>query len=143
MPEIETQGISEDYSRATGDFDSISRGFIADEDLIQILQKVSQLSTPEGDELCPPSINVKLKQDDFWSNFFGDNGVLRCTDSKQEEMTPKDAFKIITGAMSIKDFDKVNGFGKSKNSLAPVIFILILIAIAVFLFSNTDIFANI
>ena len=46
MPIIETQGLSEDYSIATGSFDTIKRGEVSNSELFEILKKVSCLTAP-------------------------------------------------------------------------------------------------
>lgn len=47
MPKIETQGLSEDYQTATGEFEVMDRGDLSKIEILDILKKVSRLTTPQ------------------------------------------------------------------------------------------------
>lgn len=135
MTDFETQGLSEDYSCATGSFDSVKRGSLTRPELLNILEIVAKLTTPEGNDKCPPSINIQLN-DDLYTCFSGDQGILRCSDSQAEEMLPSEALSIIYGDLSISDFDQSKGHtvsNKGGNKLFFALFIGVLIAGTVYL----------
>ena len=108
MPIIETQGLSEDYSIATGSFDVTKRGEVTKSELFEILKKLSQLTTPTQGDDCPPSVNTSFG-DDYYSCFFGDGDCIRCTDSQHEVMSPEEALDIMCGEMSLAEFDALKG----------------------------------
>lgn len=130
MIKIETQGISEDYREATGDFEPIDRGEVSPENLKTLLEKVAVLEIPSGEEDSPPSLNAMLPD----ACFVGDSGVIRCPDSKEEEMTPEIALKIITGELTLKEYDLSNGHKVSSSPLFSFIAIGMLTFIAVVIF---------
>lgn len=115
MPTIETQGLSEDYTLATGIYDSLPRGDVDKSGLIDILTRVSKLSTPNGQNDCPPSVNVEITKH-YYSCFFGDNGILRCTDSKYEEFTPEEAAAVICGEITFEEYDTLKGIKPDTNA---------------------------
>jgi len=116
MPRIETQGLSEDYRTATGSFDSLDRGDLSTAELLDILRLIAPLRTPDEAENCPPTVNTMLMKGSY-TCFYGDGGVIRCTDSRQEEMTPEEAVKIMSGEMSIEEFDISKGFKPRSNGI--------------------------
>ena len=116
MPIIETQGLSQDYSLATGSFDVIKHGEVSKSELFEILKKVSRLTTPtEGDD-CPPSVNTALGGD-YYSCFFGDGDCIRCTDSQHEAMSPEEALDIMCGEMSFDEFDASKGLAAKFSTV--------------------------
>ncbi|NNM14951.1 MAG: hypothetical protein HKO58_11550 [Gammaproteobacteria bacterium] len=112
MPHIETQGISQDYSQATGDFDSIDRGNVSKPELIEILKKVSRLEVPDNDA-CPPSINTQLVPD-YFTCFYASEGSIYCTDSVEGKMSIFDAASIICGEQTLDEYDALHGHIKTK-----------------------------
>jgi len=128
MPRIETQGLSEDYRTATGSFDSLDRGDVSTAELLDILRLIAPLKAPDGAEDCPPTVNTMLLKGNY-TCFYGDGGVIRCTDSRQKEMTPEEAVKIMTGEMSIEEFDISKGFKSRGNGLKWIGLLLIIAAI--------------
>ena len=130
MPNIETQGLSEDYQTATGKFESMDRGNLSKSEILDVLKKISRLTTPDEPDSCPPSVNAILSGD-VYSCFYGDAGVIRCSDSKEEVMTPDTAAKIICNELSFEDYDLSNGHRPpSKSGLIFVTLVFIVIALA-------------
>ena len=115
MPNIETQGLLEDYRVATGKYDAIARGNLNKDEILKFLEYVAPLSAPRGDDDCPPSINAIITGDTY-SCFYGDSGVIRCTDSQEESMTPKIAVQIICKELSIADYDLSKGHTNLKRA---------------------------
>ena len=129
MPKFETQGLSDDYKVATGSFDIISRGDLPEESLAEILQSVSKLSAPEGEDNCPPTILVNTN--DTALTFYVELGMLNCLDSVHQKMTPDEALKIMTSKISIKEFDISKGHKPNKNNHALAYGLVIIIAIII------------
>ncbi len=129
MPKIETQGVSQDYKVATGSYDTIDRGDLSKEELAEILKSISKLSAPEGDNDCPPAILVNTSDGSL--SLFGDSGMLNCLDSIQEVMSPSEALKIITGEISIEEFDISKGHEPKKNNSAIVFGVVLALAIII------------
>ncbi len=128
MPKIETQGLSQDYKTATGLYEPIERGDVSKPELLKILQHLSTLSTPVGEDDCPPTVNTILSGD-IYSCFFGDSGFIRCTDSQHEEMTADEALKIMCGEMSLEEFDLSKGHEPRKNKTILILFFVIAVII--------------
>ena len=143
MPIIETQGLSEDYSIATGSFDTINRGEVSKSELFEILKKVSRLTAPTQGNDCPPSVNTSFG-DDYFSCFFGDGDCIRCTDSQHEVMTPEEALDIMCGGMSFTEFDSMKGHAaefstvvkprtrKGKRQLVVLAIVAVIVTAVVF-----------
>ncbi len=128
MLKIETQGLSEDYDVATGDYDLLDRGEILESYLIKLLHKISRLRAPEGENDCPPSINITLPGGEYCC-FFGDGeeGIVRCLDSKEEAMTPEIVMQLVSGNLTLKEYDISKGHKPfSKGPLVVAIFAAIL-----------------
>mgnify|MGYP000857966538 FL=1 len=56
MPTIVTQGMSPNYQFATGSHDAVELGELDRKQVLQLLQQVSFLVTPEGDDQRPPAV---------------------------------------------------------------------------------------
>lgn len=136
MPSIETQGISEDYSTATGNFESIDRGDVSKSDLFEILHKVAKLSSPTEDA-CPPTVNAKLSGDRF-SCFYGESGQIHCSDSAIELMSPEEAVHIICGEQTIAEYDTLKGYVPQKKNGSIYIFAFVLIVIITILITGSN-----
>lgn len=128
MVRIHTQGISDDYESATGDFDSLDRGDVTSAQLKEILDKVSKLSAPEGDDVCEPNINVNVEGEGNL-NFFGGSGVINCLESKQELMSPLEAHQIILGEVTVSEFDARHGYIPKRNNLKFVVMFVVCLLI--------------
>jgi len=145
MPSIETQGLSEDYSVATGSFDPIIRGEVSKSELFEILKTVSRLITPTGDDNCPPTVNTDFGSD-YFSCFYGDEDCIRCPDSKHEVMTPEEALAIICGEMSFAEFDASKGHAEKfstvvdpsakKGSKVFVVLAIVAVIVATIVFNS-------
>jgi len=136
VPNIETQGLSEDYQTATGKYESIDRGELSKSEILDVLTKVSRLTTPPEPDSCPPSVNSILSGD-YFSCFYGDSGVIRCSDSQEEVMTSDIAARIICNELTIADYDLSKGHKPSSKS-GLVFVIAIVIVSAFFLISANN-----
>ena len=108
MPVIETQGLSQDYHSATGKFDSISRGEMTRSEILNILRHVATLEAPDGNDICPPTVNTML-DGEVYTCFHGAGGTINCLDSQEQTMTPEIATAIICGEMTIAQYDLSKG----------------------------------
>ena len=133
MPKIETQGVSEDYSTATGIFESIERGEVSKGELLEILRKISVLQQPFGDNDCPPTVNAMLSEG-FYTCFAASNGRIDCVDSKTETMSASDAANIICGDQSIAEYDALHGFESKQSSHKTFIAVTSFLIIGAILF---------
>jgi len=52
--DLETQGISDDWLTADGDFEAKSRGAVDKKQLLSGLSYLARLDEPDGDDVCPP-----------------------------------------------------------------------------------------
>jgi hypothetical protein len=108
----------------------MDRGNLSKSEILEVLKKVSNLTTPDEPDSCPPSVNAILSGD-VYSCFYGDAGIIRCTDSKEEVMTPDTAARIICNELSIGEYDLSKGHcSSSKSSLIFVIAVFIVITLA-------------
>ncbi len=134
---IKTQGVSEDYETATGDFELLDRGEVTHSNLRDILDKLSRLSVPDGDDVCEPSINVDVEGEGNL-NFYGDSGVIRCLDSQQESMSSQEALQIILGEVTLAEFDAKHGYMPKRNNYKFIaISIVFLVVIASLVLART------
>ncbi|MBT8142467.1 MAG: hypothetical protein KJO88_08860 [Gammaproteobacteria bacterium] len=128
MPIIETQGVSEDYSTATGIFEPIERGNVTKHKLLEILKKVSVLQQPVADNDCPPTVNAMLSEG-YYTCFAAADGRIDCTDSQTETMSVSDALSIICGEQSLEEYDALHGYTRIKaNKSFGVAFVAAFIA---------------
>ena len=134
MLKIDTQGLSKDYDEATGEYEPIERGEILESNFVKLLHKISHLKAPDSDSDCPPSINTTLPNGAYCC-FFGDGepGIVRCLDSKEEEMTPEIVMKLVSGELTLKEYDESKGHTSSlKVPLIVITFILVAVAFYAF-----------
>jgi hypothetical protein len=111
MPIIETQGLSVNYDEATGIYETISRGEISRQEIIKILEKVTKLSVPSGENDCPPTLISETNSEPEYVGVvvgeLGDSGVIHCMEPGLfgVEMTPEVAASLLCGEINIKDVE--------------------------------------
>ena len=115
---IETQGISQDYATATGEFEPIDRGVVTREELRAIWDNVMRLPTTSDPDKCPPSINIQLVEG-YFSCFTPDNGQVICLDTNTETLTVDEAIQLMSGEVTIKDFDAAKGYPHKSYKTMP------------------------
>jgi hypothetical protein len=76
---LSTQGISDDWMSANGDFDTKFRGALKRDGVLSALVHLSPLELPEGAE-CPP--HVLIETDEGPITFIGQGGAIECLDAK-------------------------------------------------------------
>jgi hypothetical protein len=79
MIEVETQGISDNWAQAGGDFATKSRGMLKPDQLLSSFLHLAPLDTPEGDDPCPPHIITRGDAGDF--SFIGQGGTIYCPET--------------------------------------------------------------
>jgi hypothetical protein len=82
MIDVETQGISDDWISATGDFNVKSRGLLKRDQILSAMLHLSQLDTPDGDDPCPPQIMTHGPAGSL--SFIGQGGTIYCPESDCE-----------------------------------------------------------
>lgn len=82
MIEVETQGISDDWTRADGDFTTKSRGLLKADQTLSAMLHLAQLDTPEGSDPCPPHVLTKGPVGSF--SFTGQGGTIFCVETDTE-----------------------------------------------------------
>ena len=108
--EVGTQGISEDWTTANGDYDSIDRGTVAPETLTEFFEKVQQLEDPdyEDGDICPPHVMVTGPTGEtaftasehtlYYQAFDPDGDWI-----ENIEVTPLEATQVATGEEAMKE----------------------------------------
>jgi len=96
--QVDTQGISDDWTTANGVFDPVSRGDLDMDQVLSAMQCLAPLDTPDTDDPCPPHVQTKGPAGNF--SFVGQGGTIYCTDVDQF-MTPRQAAKVAFGARSV------------------------------------------
>jgi len=79
---VDTQGISDDWMTANGDFDTRSRGTLDEDQVLSALLHLEPLNMPDGDDVCPPHVLIEGPAGRF--SFIGQGGTLLCPDLEQE-----------------------------------------------------------
>ncbi len=95
---VETQGISDDWLTANGDFDPKSRGMLKQDQLNSAMLHLAPLDTPDTDDPCPP--HVQTEGDSGMFSFIGQGGTIYCSEVDQE-LTPRQATDLAFGKASI------------------------------------------
>ncbi len=91
---IETQGISDDWLTATGDFEVRARGLLGPDQLLGAMRQLALLDTPDTPDPCAPYIATSGPAGDF--GFVGQGGSIFCLDTEQE-LSPRQAADLATG----------------------------------------------
>lgn len=101
---VETQGISEDWTSANGDYDGIDRGTLTPEALTEVTTKLLASEDPdyENGDFCPP--NVMVSGPSAGVSFSMNEHKLYFQAEEQEtefyaniEVTPEEATRIVIG----------------------------------------------
>jgi hypothetical protein len=80
--EVHTQGISGDWLRATGDYDTKSRGALNRDQLAVAMGHLARLETPTFDDACPPHILAQSPSGPL--SFISQGGTIYCPETDQE-----------------------------------------------------------
>jgi hypothetical protein len=97
---VHTQGITDDWSQAHGDHDTVDRGLLTHEQVFSALHHASRLSVPEGDDVCPPHILIAGEAGDF--SFVGEHGKLFCPEIGTE-LRPDEGASLAFGMVQADD----------------------------------------
>jgi len=73
---VETQGISDDWSTADGDFSTRSRGVLKADDVLSAMLHLTPLDTPDGADPCPPQVIAQTRKGAI--SFVGQGGTIYC-----------------------------------------------------------------
>ena len=73
---LDTQGISDDWTRSNGVYETIDRGKLNHEQVFSALHHASHLSEPDGDDPCPPHVLIEGPAVTF--SFVGQQGSRYC-----------------------------------------------------------------
>jgi hypothetical protein len=98
MIEVDTQGISDDWAQADGDFATKSRGMLKSDQLLSALLHLAPLDTPEGDDPCPPHIITRGGAGDF--SFIGQGGTIFCPET-DTDLTAQAACDVAFGKQHV------------------------------------------
>jgi len=79
---IETQGVSDDWAKADGSFETKLRGSLDRERVLSSMVHVAALATPDGDDICPPGIIARSRVGAF--SFYGQGGALFSSEADQD-----------------------------------------------------------
>ena len=80
--EVETQGISDDWSTADGDHTTRSRGALGHKQVLSAMLHLAPLDTPAGDDACPPHVITRGAAGEF--SFIGQGGAIFCPEIDAE-----------------------------------------------------------
>jgi len=92
--EVETQGISDDWQHADGDFAVKPRGMLKSDQLKSAMLHLAPLDTPDGDDVCPPQVMTRGPAGSF--GFIGQGGSIFCPDT-DAELTASQALGMAFG----------------------------------------------
>ncbi|GEM_PF-3289067 len=92
--EVETQGISDDWSTADGDHVTKSRGELGREQVLSAMLHLAPLDTPAGNDACPPHVITRGPTGDF--SFIGQGGAIFCPET-DAELTAQAACDTVFG----------------------------------------------
>lgn len=97
LVKVETQGISDDWSTANGDFDTKSRGMLSADQVLSAMLHLAPLDTPLSDDPCPPHVLTARLSGQL--SFVGQGGTIFCLETDQE-LTPHQASDLALGKTS-------------------------------------------
>ena len=122
---VSTQGISQDWSRADGEYGELERGMMEPEEFADLLQKLMLLEEPDysGDaDLCPPGVYAESAASQV--SFYFSEGKLYEVES-QAELTPQEALALIAGQAESQEEiaarGKVVAEARAAAARAPVV----------------------
>ena len=110
---VNTQGISMDMLTANGDYDTIDRGVMTPEQLVEMLKKVQSLKEPDydsGDDLCPPGVYIEGPAGDVGIYLMG-GGLFEV-----ETETPVTPFQGAMIAAGEKNIDEISESGPGPQA---------------------------
>jgi len=92
--DVETQGISDDWSKANGEYETKSRGGLDKAQVLSAMVHLAPLDTPQSDDPCPPHVQTNGPGGSF--SFVGQGGSIYCVETDQE-LTPQEATETAFG----------------------------------------------
>lgn len=115
---VYTQGISDDWMTATGDFDIQSRGTLDRNQVLNALLYLQPLDMPAGEDVCPPHVLTEGPAGNF--SFLGQGGTLYCPDV-EKELAASEAVDLALGRITMVPPPPVAPASASEcsNSEAP------------------------
>ena len=97
---VDTQGISDDWKKANGDYDTRSRGALDADQVLSAMLHLQPLDTPDGEDKCPPHVLTEGSAGQF--SFVGQGGgIVYCIDIEQE-LSAIDAANLALGRITMK-----------------------------------------
>lgn len=93
---VELQGVTPDLMQANGSYDAVAFKNLSAQRIAEILQIISQLCPPDGDDVCPINLTVTGARGDHTFTVFDDSGQIYCADP-EGAMTIEQAILMITG----------------------------------------------
>lgn len=93
---VELQGVTADLMQANGSYDTVSFQNVSASRIAEILQIVSGLCPPDGDDVCPVNVSVHGPLGDKSFSVFDDSGQLYCADP-EGAMSIEQAIIMVTG----------------------------------------------
>ncbi len=100
---LSTQGISDDWASADGNFDTRFRGMLNRDQVMSALFHLSPLELPEGME-CPPYVIVEGTNGTV--SFIGQGGAVECVEA-ETDVTPEQGAALAFGEISIQSLAEV------------------------------------
>ncbi|EKD83019.1 MAG: hypothetical protein ACD_39C00933G0001, partial [uncultured bacterium] len=94
--DVELQGVTADLMQANGSYDAIPFKKLSPQRIAEILQIISQLCPPPGDDVCPVSLIVHGPRGDHTFAVYDDSGRICCVEP-DGVVTIEQAIMMITG----------------------------------------------
>ncbi len=93
---VELQGVTPDLMQANGSYESIEFKNLGPQRIGEMLQILSQLCPPPGDDVCPVNMTVHGSRGEFTFTVFDDSGQIYCADP-EGAVSVDQAIEMITG----------------------------------------------
>lgn len=110
---IELQGVTADLMQANGSYDAVSFKNLSAQRIAEILEIISQLCPPDGDDVCPVNLIVHGPRGDHTFAVYDDSGQI-CSVDPDGYVTIEQAIVMITGRQA--DF-KIAQSARSATSI--------------------------
>jgi hypothetical protein len=93
---VDLQGVTPDLMQANGSYDAVTFKNLSAQRIAEILEIISQLCPPDGDDVCPINLTVTSASGDHTFTVFDDSGQIYCADP-EGTVTIEQAIIMITG----------------------------------------------
>ncbi|PKL48989.1 MAG: hypothetical protein CVV42_07415 [Candidatus Riflebacteria bacterium HGW-Riflebacteria-2] len=93
---VELQGVTPDLMQANGSYDAVPFKNLSAQRIAEIMQIISQLCPPDGDDVCPVNLIVHGSRGDHTFSVFDGSGQLYCADP-EGAVNIEQAIMMITG----------------------------------------------